>query len=254
MALSLGIDLRLRPRRGAAATGFSPLDLSPVWGILPDAGTFQTSGGAAATANNDPVGEWQDASGHGIHIGALTTARPLLKTAVVGSLPMVKGDGSNDTLTVTNAALKFTGPFTVFTVVKGGSIGDGCALLADWSSNAGWICWLFSGQARFGDDAHSTCTWVGGDTAINDGNVHLLMYRRDATNMEIWMDGTMHGQAANGTLSQDGAFSLFAYAAGAAGFSNHHQGDAWAFNSAITGTDQTNMETYLRTTRGWGFA
>jgi hypothetical protein len=66
--------------------------------------TFQTSGGAAAVADSDPVGEWQDLSGNARHlVQASATLRPLLRTGANGldGLPILQFDGTNDYLQLT---------------------------------------------------------------------------------------------------------------------------------------------------------
>ena len=60
---------------GSDAPAFAPGDVT---GLLRwwkgDVGTFQTSGGAAAAADGDPVGEWQDQSANASHATQATAS------------------------------------------------------------------------------------------------------------------------------------------------------------------------------------
>lgn len=106
-----------------AGTSFSPLDLSPFVWLKADAGTFQTDGGSAATADTDPVGQLRDQSGNGRHVTAAGGARPLLKLNIQNGLPVVRFDGTDDLMT--SAAFTLNQPFyyaAAFKVRAGGSL------------------------------------------------------------------------------------------------------------------------------------
>lgn len=65
--------------------------------------------------NDDPVSSWTDLSGHNNHATQATSAnRPLFKTNVLNTYPVVRFDGSNDVLTFTNNIN--VGPSTIFVI------------------------------------------------------------------------------------------------------------------------------------------
>src|SRR5688572_7332804 len=105
-------------RSGSGASG----DLTETANLLQwlegDNGTFQTSGGSAATSDGHSVGEWQDKSGNAEHANALTTGRPTLRLAVasLNNQAALEFDGSSDTMTVTLSST--TQAYTVYFVVK----------------------------------------------------------------------------------------------------------------------------------------
>jgi hypothetical protein len=104
----------------AAAPAFSPLDLSPALWLKADAGTYQTSGGSAASADADPVGEWQDQGGNGRHVSQATgSRRPTLKLAIQNGLPVVRFDGVDDFLDY--ASLIQSQPYTIWLVASNGT-------------------------------------------------------------------------------------------------------------------------------------
>lgn len=54
-----------------------------------------------ATADTDPVGSWTDTSGNNNHAFSSSTARPLLKLAIVNGQRVLRFDGVNDILELT---------------------------------------------------------------------------------------------------------------------------------------------------------
>lgn len=127
---SMGFGLGLsRPRAGHLTYPSSPSMTNLKLWLKADAGTFQTSGGSAAVADNDPVGEWQDQSGTGNHVAQATAGkRPLLKTAVLNSKAGILFDGTDDYLNKTLGAT-LSQPNTVYFVCKRDAAIGGYTLL-----------------------------------------------------------------------------------------------------------------------------
>jgi hypothetical protein len=97
-------------------TPFSPLSLSPDLWLKADAGTLQTVGGTAASADGDPVGSYLDNSTNANNASQATASkRPTLKLNVANSLPMIMPDTVDDMLGITSA-IALTGAFTVYAV------------------------------------------------------------------------------------------------------------------------------------------
>lgn len=105
-----------------------------------DAGTFQTSGGAAATADGDPVGEWQDQSGNGRHFGQTTAGlRPTLRLNVRNGLPSIRPDGFDDYLTT---ASTLTGAHVFAVIFPGTTLPDFAGLFTESIDAAAPDTWL----------------------------------------------------------------------------------------------------------------
>lgn len=100
IGLGVGIcDINACNAGGSAPAIVLPYTTGRVWHLKSDAGTYQTSGGAIAAANNDPIGELQDQSGAGRHATQPTAGlKPLLKTNVLNGLPVIRFDGVDDFL------------------------------------------------------------------------------------------------------------------------------------------------------------
>lgn len=236
---------------GAAAGGFDPNTIAglKLW-LKADAGTFQTSGGSAATADADPIGQWQDQSGQGNHVAQTTAGkRPQLKLAIQNGLPIVRWDGSDDLLTASfggsvsrtifavaasrdvtawapislqgaNPGISFgwngpTNPTHVYNVVNNVAFG---ALSSSVTTNNTFI--LLTGK------------WSG------SGNVLYWNGASDAT------DGTTAAGSAGQTLAVGGRPE------NDIGFAKLDLGELLIYDAALSDVDRLAVEGYLRTR--WG--
>jgi hypothetical protein len=115
---------------------FSPTDIAgcKLW-LAADGTLWQDSARTTpATADGDPVGAWDDASGGGNHATQATAGfRPLLKTAIVNSKPVIRFDGTDDFL---SAAIAADASVTAFFVAKKNSGASASRAVAFWGSNA----------------------------------------------------------------------------------------------------------------------
>jgi hypothetical protein len=122
-------DVKLATVDGGAMVEITGVDLSPYAGVdsysppstnlqlhlKADAGCFTDAGKTTACASDaDKVYVWEDQSGNGNDaVQATEGYRPLWKTNIVGSLPAIRFDGSNDYM---DTALSGTQPITFFVV------------------------------------------------------------------------------------------------------------------------------------------
>lgn len=117
-----GITRTNRPG-GVAAAVFSPSDITglKLW-LKADGTLWQDSARTTpATADADPVGAWDDASGLGVHATQGTAGnRPTLKTNILNGKPVLRFDGSSDRMV--SSASAATKPFTVFAVFKAATV------------------------------------------------------------------------------------------------------------------------------------
>lgn len=220
----------------AGAGAFDPLTLSPVLWLKADAGTFQTSGGAAATADGDPVGEWQDQSGNANHMGQATAGlRPSLKLAIQNGLPVVRFDGIDDYIA---AAFALTQPEDVFAVFRPSSYGGTKRV---WDGNAGNSMGLYqSGAAP--------------ELSLYAGNG--LAFSGPATSSFGLVQATYNGASSAARLNGGAATTGDAGAANAAGLKLATNGGVslWLdvdfaemliFGAVLSAGDRANVETYL---------
>lgn len=243
--MAIGIRLGLTLGRKAGTAGpppFSPLDLSPALWLKSDAGLFQERTGAAATtpaaADADPVGTWKDQSGNGRHFIAATDARrPTLKLAIQNGLPVVRADGVDDYL---RATLTLAQPIHVFGIWRLRSWA-GSKYLFDGHTND--VCGvLFYGPATRIDQFAPT----DGIQKATDLNFHTWGHLFNDTNSKVRYDGAVGSTGSCGTNGYPSAMTLMARGDAAAFFGDFDLLEFLAFPAEITGTNLTNLETYLR--------
>ena len=97
---------RLRMVSRGTITPFTPDQVTGIYAwYRADLGTYQTVSGSAATADGDPVGEWQDQSGSALHVTQGTAGnRPTLQLSELYGRPVLRFDGTNDYLQAAAAA------------------------------------------------------------------------------------------------------------------------------------------------------
>lgn len=110
--------------------GFTPKKVSGLlaWYDAANVGSvYQSAGGSLATADGDPVGQWQDLSGNGYHWAqASGTNKPAFRTNVKNGRPVIRFDGVNDYMSISGSASAMkalhTGNSSVFVVFNCSSL------------------------------------------------------------------------------------------------------------------------------------
>lgn len=129
-----------------------------------------------AASNGDVVGAWDDASGTGNHVTQATTAKkPTLRTGVVGGKPVIRFDGSNDTLVSVAASGTDTSSFTQFAVLKRANTASGDILhtgLTSAGGNMEWYAWATGNVQR--TDTENTTGLVVGTNSLGTSAFHTL--------------------------------------------------------------------------------
>ena len=239
---------------GSARGGWSPLNIASLeaWWDASDAGSITASAGR--------VSQWNDKSGNGYH--ATQTIEPQRPTTGVGSInglnalrfAVVSGTGnalvssvSSSMPEVTVAAVinRFAQGQTYPTVTCGsvsGSFQTGLDRYGDDSgiqqssarTNVAWIVRSASGKAA---GVARQWMWTFSDSA----NVGTLRADRAA-----------NGSAAHGGSLATGATTIIGYNYSSSGWLQGDIGELIMCSSVLTGTDLTDLETYL--TDKWGIA
>jgi hypothetical protein len=180
----------------AGGGAFSPASVAglALWLDAADAATlFQDAAGTTpATADTDPVGLWADKSAAGRDGSAATTVRPALKLAIQAGRNVVRGDGSDDKLTLASGLA--LGDFSVYVAQK--TTGD-CAFLGAAGDT--------NNQVRIGQSGNNVLSAFDGSnnpqsTTLGSARTvfTVVEYHRTGTTLEFFQDGTAYG---TGTLS-----------------------------------------------------
>ena len=103
---------------GGGAVALSPVSGMAIWYDANDAGTFTYS-------SSNIISQWADKSGNARNATQATTAsQPTRETNVINGLPIVRFDGSNDSLGFTNI-LNADTSFTLFWVLRPRNVSSG---------------------------------------------------------------------------------------------------------------------------------
>ncbi len=152
-----------------------------------------------AGADADVVGAWDDLSGNDHHIIQATTAnKPTLRLNVLNSRPIIRFDGTDDSLQ--DAAFPdFGDNYTAFFVATFSSdgIGDGSQGVFDVSNGAATKGFKFyhAGAIFYVvRDAAATKTVFGGNS--RDGVARLNSMHNTSTEIELWTNGVSEGTKA----------------------------------------------------------
>lgn len=217
----------IAPSRFSAAVAFSPSDIAglSVW----------YKADALSLSDGDPVSTWADSSGSANDASGSSTARPTYKAAIVNSKPVVRFDGSNDTMAA--ASVSVSQPDTVFLVVKnsGGTYNriyfNGSTTRQQvWSDNSNLLLY-FAGSV------------VSTSNDLGTASFHVIAITFNGASSQAWVDGVSLGTGSANTNA------LVGLVLGTDG-SDYFQGDMAEFliyDSALGSTNRQSVETYLGT-------
>lgn len=220
--------------------GFSPLIFSPALWLKADAGTLQTVGGSAATADGDPVGQLLDQSGNGHHVSqATSTKRGTLKTGIQNGLPAIRFDGVDDFLQ--SAAFTLAQPWTLVIACRwlralagaGEYAVDGLAL----NSAAFFRDQTTGAQTTYAGAFGPTVT-AGATTAA----IYALVWNGVSTTLQYNGNAANTGNAGTGT---PGGITIGIGADGSQVPANVDCFEVLAFGSALAAGDRTSLINYL---------
>ncbi len=205
-----------------------------------------------ALADGDPVGgtgnEWLDQSGNGNHLVQATAGlRPLFKTNIVNGQPVVRFDGSDDTLDFTNNFAVGAGGLTLVVVIAQ-SANDGTSFGGSggtWGLRHGWI---IPGYHAFNSDGfgHSDAFATAG------ASFKMVVMTRAAASLDL---SFRENTTARGTPASVYAGSVILNRLGNRSAGNQQlNGDiaeAICYNAALSGAECDSLYTgYLQAKYG----
>jgi hypothetical protein len=226
------------------AASFNPLSLSPaLWLDASDAATlFQSNGGAAATADGDPVGYWMDKSGNGLHFAQTDPIKkPLLKTAIKNGKNVVRLDGVNDYL-INNTLSSSVTSLWIFAAFRVGA----ATTQYVWDTNASGVyrpILLYDG---------GNCNWQGNykTRAVNETVIFGINYK---ANPNIVYANGSQVTGLSGTATTPGATTgmvLGTYYSQSVFFMGGDFYEIIRFHGSLTTQNKDDLFTYLNSK--WG--
>ena len=227
------------PVRRVAGSG--PTSVIPVAWLEGDGTYWQDSARTtAANADTNPVGAWDDASGAGKHATQATAgSRPTLQTAEVNGVSAVQFDGTDDILSSPAEVASGT-PVTVIAVLRLLADGNFTYPIGDASSFRGIR--ITSGRTVSlcdNDQDIASPDAIGSSWVIVTGIL-------DGTNGTLRVNGVQKATAASTQTGWIGGLTVGGRGTGAS-WQNCQVAEVLLYDSALTGTDLTDVEAYLTT-------
>lgn len=144
-----------------------------------------------ALSNNDPVASWADASGNGFTMAQATSGnRPTFKTSILGSMPVVRFDGSNDRMSSSLVSALTDGYSMVFVGKNNTTVPHSmCGFHNGDGGVNGWGISMLT-PARTNGFLHGGVAWISPSSAgASDTSAHILVMKRQSANVKLWKDG-----------------------------------------------------------------
>lgn len=243
---------------GSSFTPDSIGDLS-LW-LDANLGTFQDSGcSTPATANNDPVGCWQDQSGNGVNFTTSTAGvRPLLKTNVSNSLPGIAFDGTNDYLTAGSTPLNTLDDVSI--VLVGFFSADTGEPFSKYAGSAGFLIGskITSSDMEAGGTGYNliSCPSANFPAQHIAGEPKIFVVTRstEASNQSGFINGiplssmSSGGAGGTGTINSAGAdLNIGARSGLASGYFTGTLRAILVYSRKLTVNDMKNLQEYYST-------
>jgi hypothetical protein len=193
-------------------------------------------------ADDDPVGTWTDSSTSAKNLTQATGSKqPLYKTAVLNGKPVVRFDGTDDTMAT--AALTLDQPLTYLMVVKMNS-STGTRYLCDGASNDSLLIYNGGGGAIWVMYAGGAAPSKATDTTA----FHVFACKFDGASSEFYVDS---GTAATGNCGANNAGGLtIGSSQNGSNPSSIDVAEWLAYDSALGNTDRVAVRDYLLTKYG----
>ena len=199
---------------------------------------------ALALSDGAAVSSWTDSSGNGRHFTQATgTRQPLYKSGIIGGKPVVRFDGTDDLLTHAGVSTG-SNSWTAFFVLSHSQVAPFGMILIELPSGAG--LYLNSDGTMGRADFYTGASDIYGTNFVAN-TPHLITCHVNAGSLQLYLDGVIDGTPSGGVgavnyaaMGDDGVGSIL----------KADLADILVYNSALSTTDRTNVETYLKTKYG----
>lgn len=222
--------------------GWTPASLSglAVWLDADDASTFTFSSGSV-------VSQWNDKSGNGRHFSQGTVAAQPARTGTIGTRTAVTFDGSDDFLAWSGTTIA-SQPFTIAMVfVPTGDVLN--ANLVDTSTSTGRVLIEANPGTRWRMFAGTVKDVTTGNPVTGTAYAITTVFDGAGSSFRVNASSIGTGTAGTGSLLSASAQSFWV-GRGQNAFTPARIGEVVITTTALSGTNLTDLESYLMTR--WG--
>jgi len=245
---------------------FSPTDISGIalWLDADDPRTLfsNTSGTTRATADATAVALWADKSGNGRNASQSTANKcPLLKTSVLNNRNVIRGDGSNDTLSLSRCVSEDFSIFIVFQTTQSyfrfaaSQWYEGAGL---FDSEVGGVTndygiSMYQGYPRAGTGNPDTS--ITDPSTRNNGSATIVCFTRLKSTgaLNLYTNGipVASGTGTTASLTSPTVNYLMS-TADSFGYMSGDMAEVIAYSSVLSSTNRIKVEQYLQ--NKWGIS
>ena len=232
---------------------------------------FDATTGGSLVAADGGVARWQDKSGNGRHATQSTSAnRPARKTAIQGGLDVLRFDGSNDSLTISDFLELSTGQaITALVVIKRGVTGSTHTIVSKFNqqgsqySEDGWAFRFLNTNtlnvvyAQDGEYTNQTSS-----SSVSASTFSVLAFKATAgsltTSTVLYQNGIALASSNSGSVQSlddtnyNVAIGRLPYDGNNFDFLNGDIAEIIIYNSALSNANRSLVESYLMSK--WGIA
>src|SRR5580765_10921 len=219
-------------RGGAVVT--PPFDPTSIAGLKP-----WLKADALSLSDGDPVTTWADSSGSGYDVASSGAQRPIYHTGIVNGKPALQFVSVVSQFMQAKTSLGISQPDTIFIVAK--TVGGGSGRLIDVATGARQL--LDVDDPATGHFRIFAGTLLA-DAVNYDGAFHVFAAVFNGASSFGYVDGT---QTITGNAGSAGVGNLVIGSDTTAAFMTGYIAEVLIYNSALSGTDRGNVETYLKT-------
>ena len=237
----IGLDLGFWQNHNAPS--FDPLSLSPaLWLDASDSATlFQSNGGAAASADGDPVGYWLDKSGNGRHLTQTSGInKPLLKLAIKNGKNGVLFNGTSSYFTMSNYT--HGSSMTCFRVFERPTSGKRNFTFTNTTAQDTPFLWDSNNKVYVG---YGTLYFEATSANTNSGYFIARSSYTSTSDLACWLNNVAVSGSLSGTPSS--ALPWYRYCNTVSLYSLGNVLEDIVFPSALSADNIINMNTYLNT-------
>lgn len=218
---------------------------------------FQSSGGAAAVSDGDPIGQWRDKSGNLRNfVQASGTSKPALKTSIKNGRNVVRFDGVNDFLDGGDILDFGTGPFTLFFVIRNNVTTDTPVFVKDSGNGADLGVFIALNAATANDGIYyyngSAATTFGyAGSTVGWMQPSVIRTGTGSNGLTLYANGILRATITDSrNLSNTRSICLGQYATGSFGKYSGDFAEILVWNVALDSGQRQAIEAYLQTK--WG--
>ena len=224
---------------------------------LPGLALWLKADAITGLSDGDPVGSWADSSSAGNDTSQTDSAKkPLYKTNILNGLPVVRFDGSNDTLDAVDADSLDIKRATFFAVLtfRGAGTGNHIWLMKN-ATGTGGACACgglrYSATHKWQYDVNAGSGWqdAPSNTVLNDDDWHILAATYDGSSVQLYLDGAGDGSHAEtgDIMSTTGKLQVGGYNAsfGGSEYAQCDIAEILVYDNAMSTTDRQLVEQYL---------